>query len=192
MLRRGTQPDWGRLVLRAQVGDRRAWDQIFEGLSGMVYSIARRHRLSPDDAEDVFQQTFEALYRNLDRIDDGGATPKWVAVTAARASLKARRVAGKTQQLETNERDLTETLADEEAGADEIAALASQALTLRNAVAAMGGKCGPLLTLLYLEEDMSYQIVGEKLAMPLGTIGPTRARCLEKLRAILIREEFFS
>lgn len=169
------------LLERAQRGDRRAWDQIVERFQMLVYSVARRTGLGADDAADVFQATFLALYNNLDRIERAEGLAKWLSVTAAREALKHRR----TNARYTSEHDLTlsldETLADEATAADQVAEIAEDADYWRTAIKMLGGRCEGLLTALYFEER-TYEDIVATLGIPLGAIGPTRSRCLEKLR----------
>lgn len=187
----GKESDLTSLVRRCQRQDSEAWAQLVDRFSAYVYSIARRHRLNDEDAADVFQNTFLALHRGIDRLEEPETLPKWLAVTASRMSLRAKRVQKKTVSLEAEEGSLEDLIASEEATAEQEAASASQALSLRRAVASMKDRCGPLLQMLYFDEDATYQSVSDQLGVPVGAIGPTRARCLEKLRKILLKAGFF-
>jgi RNA polymerase sigma factor (sigma-70 family) len=191
MLKEQDGTDFALLVERCQKGDRAAWDRLVSRFSDYVYSIPRRYRLSEEDCADVFQSTFQSLYLNLDRIDSVKAIPKWLAVTAARASLQVIRVSNSRRENPTEQSDLDSMLASEEASAETAAMEASDADTLRIGLKELGGKCQTLLEALYLSESSSYDKVAEKLGMPSGAIGPTRARCLAKLRLILENRGFF-
>ncbi len=183
-------PDLDRLVLRCRRGDSGAWERLVRHFEALVYSTARRAGLAADDAEDVFQATFLALYRTLDRIEDARALPKWLAVTAARESVRVARLRGRWVQ-EGDEKGLDETIADEEARADVVAAQSLEARRLRQGLASLGGRCEQLLAALYFEE-LDYKAIQERLGMPVGAIGPTRARCLQKLKGLLAKAGFFS
>lgn len=184
--------DLPRLLQRCRQGDSDAWGDLVENLQRLVYSIPKRMGLNDEDANDVFQATFLALYRSLDRIDNAQTLPKWVAVTASRESMRLRRIGARTVSSGgADERGLDELLADEDAGAEAAALQAVETTEVRQALVKLGGKCQTLLTLLYAEEDASYVEISEKLSMPIGAIGPTRARCLEKLRKILLASNFF-
>lgn len=180
------------LVERCQKGDRSAWDRLVSRFSDYVYSIPRRYRLSEDDCADVFQSTFQSLYTNLDRIESPNAVPKWLGVTAARASLQVIRVSNSRRENPTEQSELDAILADEDASAETAAVEASDADELRVGLKALGGKCETLLNALYLSEESSYDEVSARLGMPSGAIGPTRARCLAKLRSILEKQGFFA
>lgn len=143
----------------------------------MVYSIPKRQGLNDDDAADITQQTFLALYKNLDRIDEPQTLPRWLAVTASREGYRFLRVRERTTASE----DLDTIIADEESRADALAEQASLALIVRKGIARLGEKCRKLLTMLYLD-DKPYKEVSETLEIPMGAIGPSRTRCLEKLR----------
>lgn len=192
-MRRLEGEDLERLVARCRHGDERAWSEMVERFQRLVYSIPRRMGLREDDAADVFQSTFVALYRSLDRIESPKTIPKWLSVTASRESLRVRRVAASTLSSTLDEGPtLEEVVADEERNAEQLAVVASESHHLRDATDRLGGRCSKLLTILYFEEDVSYQAVSERLSIPVGAIGPTRSRCLQKLRKILHAEGFFS
>jgi RNA polymerase sigma factor (sigma-70 family) len=132
--------------------------------------------------------TFQLLYQNLDRIEHAVTLPRWLAVTASRECLRLirnRKVDASTSL------DLESVIASEERSAEKNAILAVQSEEVRNGLDALDARCRRLLGLLYLdEEDPRYDEISEKLGMPIGAIGPTRARCLEKLRKILVSRGF--
>jgi RNA polymerase sigma factor (sigma-70 family) len=163
---------------------------LVDRFSGLVYSIAKRYHLSSEDASDVFQSTFQALHAGLDRIDQPEGLPNWLAVTASRIALRISRIKS-TVPLETPDRGLTEVLATEEKNAEEEAIRACESTLIREAVQDLGGRCGPLLSMLYLQDDVSYQAASEATGIPVGAIGPTRTRCLDKLRKALEKVGFF-
>jgi RNA polymerase sigma factor (sigma-70 family) len=179
------------LVRRCQKRDSRAWSQLVDRFQNLVYSVPRRYGLNEDDAADVFQTTFQALLRNLDRIESARTLPKWLAVTASRESLRIKRTSAKAVGAEDRGLDLDALIDSEERSAEDNAILAERAELLRRHTQALNDRCRDLLTMLYLEEDPSYQEISEQLQMPIGAIGPTRARCLEKLRKSLQEEGFF-
>lgn len=181
--------DW--IVERCRRGDDRAWGQLIDRFQALVYSIPRRYGLSEDDAADVFQITFSRLLKSFDKIESGYVLPRWLGLTASRESLKLLRIRGRTASYESSGITLEELVDEEERAAESNALMAERAIELRDALASLGGKCGDLLRLLYLEEDLGYTEVAARLKMPMGTIGPTRTRCLEKLQAVLAKSGFF-
>lgn len=180
--------DLGVLLRKCQEGDHEAWRRLVEQHQSLVYSIARRYGLSEDDSADVFQQTFQALYSSLDRIQNGQTLPKWLAVTASREALRTKRINSKNSAADLQ--SLEEVIADEEDSAETGALEAIGAEMVRQGVAELGSKCRELLTLLYFEEK-PYNEVSEILGTPMGAIGPTRSRCIEKLRVSLRNLGFF-
>ncbi len=184
--------DLESLVRKCIAGDGRAWSELVEQFQNLVYSVSRRMRLTEEDAGDVFQTTFLALFRNLDRIESVATLPKWLTVTATRESyrlMNSRYAKTTTNQGDT---DLDAVLADEDHCVEEQIELAATGEALRQGLERLKEKCRELLTMLYIEEDVSYQEVSDRLSLPMGSIGPTRARCLDKLRSILAKDSFFS
>ena len=180
-----------RLLERARRSDPAAWNALVERHQALVYSIPRRYGLNDDDAEDVFITTFQALHSSLDRIENAQTLPKWLAVTAARRCLHIKRLSARTVSAEDRSLNLDEIVASEDRDAEEEAITAERALGLREGLVRLGGRCQDLLNALYIEVDVSYQEISDRFRMPLGAIGPTRARCLAKLKKILEDKGFF-
>lgn len=182
-----TDSELQRLLERSRAGDADAWSALVAKLQGLVYSVPRRYRLDEDDAGDVFMTTFQALHRNLDRLESGRALPRWLATTAARESLRLLRLKSRT----TSDVPLEEIIAEEDADAEAETVRSDDALRVRRALEGMAGRCRDLLSALYSDEDTPYADIAAHLGMPVGAIGPTRARCLDKLRKMLESEGFF-
>lgn len=183
--------DLEALLRRCQKRDSLAWKELIQRFSSLVYSVARRYGLNEEDCADVFQLTFQALYQGLDRIEQPETLPKWLSVTASRMSLRTNRNRGKTIPFETEDMNLNDVLAAEDRSAEKSAVIACDAFELRRALAQLTDRCGPLLKALYFDEDLSYQEISLQLDIPVGAIGPTRSRCLEKLRKVLDKQGFF-
>lgn len=190
-MRRPDESEIARWLSRCRAGDERAWHALVDRFKSLVYSVARRTGLSADDAEDVFMTTFASFYKHLDRIEEAHAVAKWLAVTATRESYRLSRSATKHGHSSYDDMSLDELLADEDAAADRASLEAAEADHVRQNVLAMDAKCRDLLQALYLAEETDYGQVSATLGMPVGSIGPTRARCLEKLRAALQKDGFF-
>src|SRR5438045_1652523 len=117
-------PTVSDLVARAKAGDRRAWDALVERYAPLIWSICRRHRLGPADADDVAQSVWLRLVDQLDRVRDPAALPGWLATTARRECL---RVLGATQGPRASMYALdVETLPDERAGVADQGLLAAE------------------------------------------------------------------
>lgn len=177
--------DLERLLERAQRGDAEAWAALVATLEHIVYSVPRRYDLGEDDAADVFIETFGALHRNLDRVENGLLLPKWVFRTAARESLRIRRLRARTVDT-----PLHEILAAEDSDAERAAFQADDTFRLHQAIERLDEGCRKLLLALYFD-SASYTEVAKRLDLPPGTIGPKRGRCLEKLRRDMESEGFF-
>ncbi len=166
------------LVSRAANGDGAAWNAIVDRFSSLVWATARAHRLSRDDAADVAQTTWLRLVEHLDRIREPERLGAWLATTARHESLRVIRRS--TRERSSDEVDLFEAPADD--ALDAVLVDPDRDGALWRAFAALSERCKSLLRLLMADEEPSYEEVGAALGMPVGAIGPTRGRCLEKLR----------
>jgi RNA polymerase sigma factor (sigma-70 family) len=166
------------LVRRAAAGDSAAWNGLVDRFGGLVWSIARAHRLSDADAADVSQTTWLRLVEHLERIRQPERVGAWIAATARNECLRVLRLSGR--QVLTG--DDPET-ADLDAPAPGAALLARERdAALWRAFAALTSRCQMLLRVLVADPAPSYEEVAEALSMPIGSLGPTRQRCLERLR----------
>ena len=181
------ESDLDRLLERSQKGDSAAWSMLVQNFQGLVYSIPRRYRLNEEDAADVFMFTFQALYQNVDRLTTGRALPKWLATTATRETLKLMRLRGNHEA----DMPLEELIASEDADCEVEAIRSSEARQVRAALIKLGGRCRELLQMLYCDEEPAYAEIAAALKISVGAIGPTRSRCLGKLRKMLSEEDFF-
>jgi RNA polymerase sigma factor (sigma-70 family) len=170
-----------QLVPAAAAGDQAAWNELVERFQGLVWATARSFRLSRADAADVAQTTWLRLVENLDRIREPERLPGWLATTARREALRHLRLHGR--ELATDEADLFESPVDDPL---EVALLTEERDTaLWRAFAQLSERCQTLLRLLVSEDEPSYEAIGSALDMPIGAIGPTRMRCLDKLRSFV-------
>lgn len=178
-----------RLVGRALDGDKSAWDELVERYAPLVWSICRRHRLSKADSEDVGQSVWLRLVENLPGLREPAALPGWVATTTQRECLRLLRLGRRTEPVDplANSKDL----ADEgRAAVDEDLLLQERRHAVRSAFAELSERCRRLLSLLVEDPPKPYGEISAAMVMPIGSIGPTRTRCLDKLRAALIGAEF--
>ncbi len=166
-----------RLVTLAADGDTGAWADLVEEFGGMVWSIARAQGLSGADAEDAAQATWLRLVENLDRIHDPTRVGGWLATTARRECLtvirRSRRVrpcGDDLPDLPSDEPAAVERLIDEE-----------RDVAVREALARLAPRDRALLRMLAAEPAPSYDEIGAALGMAVGSIGPTRARALDRL-----------
>jgi RNA polymerase sigma factor (sigma-70 family) len=169
------------LVLRARDGDQQAWDAIIERYAPLVWSICGRYRLAGADAEDAGQAIWLSLVDHIGQIRDPAALPGWLATTTGRECGRLVRAARKTCPL--GQMPDTEDIPDEHAtrAVDELLA-AERHAALREALADLPPPCQRLIGLLAQDPPLSYAQISAWLGIPVGSIGPTRRRCLAKLR----------
>ena len=167
----------GELLARARAGDEAAWREIVSRYQSLVFHVIRSHRIPDGEGEDLFQETFLRLHRHAIGIADPGALARWLSVTARNLCLDhlARR------RREVLVADVPDN-ADPAPPAVEALERLEQAQIVREAVDGLSPRCRSLLAALYFDSDEpDYRAVAERLDMPIGSIGPTRARCLARL-----------
>jgi RNA polymerase sigma factor (sigma-70 family) len=184
-------PDRGAiaaLVKAAAAGDQHAWNGLVDKFASTVWAIARGYRLNAADAADVSQTTWLRLVENLNRIEQPERVGAWLATTARREALRVLRLAGR--QIPNGDDfevlpDLATSVAPDRgllAGErDRLVTELVEQLPVRSQL---------LLRLLSADSPLSYRDISEALSMPIGSIGPTRARALEQLRRLALRAGF--
>ena len=170
------------LVSAARQGDDDALGEIATELSPLLWHVARAAGLSSDDAEDVLQTVWMRLLSHLDGIRDSAALGGWLVVTTRREAWRIR--ARKHTQLLADQELLGE-LPDPAPGSEEQVIVAEQHRTLWAAFGQLSRRCQELLRIVAFVPRPDYAAVAAALGMPVGSIGPTRGRCLAKLRALL-------
>ncbi len=174
------ESDTAALLQRAADGDQPAWNTIVERYSGLVWSVARSHRLGQADAADVFQATWLRLVEHLGAIREPDRLGSWLATTARRESLAVLRRAGRDLPVGDL---LTLEPADRTApDLDSDLLRRERDSVLWQAFGRLPGQCQSVLRLLLMDPSPSYAEVSAALDIPVGSIGPTRARCLDQLR----------
>jgi RNA polymerase sigma factor (sigma-70 family) len=175
------------LVRSAAAGDQGAWNELVARFEGLVWATARAHRLSRADAADVAQTTWLRLVENLDRIREPERLGAWLATTARRECLRHIRL--HAREPLTDELDLFESPDDQPL--DLLLLTTERDTALWRAFARLSERCQQLLRMLVSSAEPSYEAIGAALDMPIGAIGPTRMRCLEKLRVFVARDPAF-
>jgi RNA polymerase sigma factor (sigma-70 family) len=175
-----TDPAVTDLVRRARNGDEQAWDALVERYATLVWSICRRHRLGEGDAEDVAQSVWLLLVNQLGKIRDPAALPGWLATVTRRECLRVLRMRG---PLAAGQALDAETLPDERTGTveDELLAAERQAALLE-AFQDLPPRGQRLIALLIEDPPVPYAEISARLGIAVGSIGPIRGRCLDKLR----------
>ncbi len=177
--------DAAELVLRAAAGDEDAWGSLVERYSEIVWSVARGHGLSHADAADVSQTTWLRLAEHLRDIHSPDKVCAWLVTTARRESLRTLRRSSRQVLVDSCLDISTGFCVDDEVVGSE------GDEQLWRAFEALSGPCKALLRILMSDPAPSYQDVSEAFEMPVGSIGPTRARCLDRLRACVTRSGVF-
>ena len=169
------------LLTRAGNGDKQAWDALVQRYAPLIWSVCRRHRLGDDDAEDVGQSVWLQLVDQLDRIRDPAALPGWLVTVTRRECLRVLGAA-RTPLAAGYAMDAG-TIADEQAGTPEQELLAAERhAALREAFRDLPPPGQQLILMLIQDPPVPYAGISARLGIPVGSIGPTRSRCLEKLR----------
>ena len=174
-------PSVNDLVTRARKGDKQAWDALVERYTPLIWSICRGHRLSGADADDVGQRVWLQLVSELDKVRDPAALSGWLATTTYRECGTISRATRRSQALG---RVLdAERIPDQQAGAIEQELLAAERhAALHEAFTRLPPCCQRLIAVLIEDPPVPYAQISARLGLPVGSIGPSRSRCLEKLR----------
>jgi RNA polymerase sigma factor (sigma-70 family) len=167
------------LVAAARDGDGAAWDALVERYCGLVWAVARAHRLGQADAADVSQTVWLRLVENLGRIRDPDHLGGWLRTTTRNECLRVLRRGGREFPDDDAQQDLPADRAD--SPEDRLLAGERDRVVWR-AVSGLSERCRELLRVLAYSPDASYADISSSLGLPVGSIGPTRARCLAHLR----------
>jgi RNA polymerase sigma factor (sigma-70 family) len=166
------------LVAAAAAGDQRAWNGLVQQFGGMVWAVARAHRLRDADAADVSQTTWLRLLDHVGQLKDPARVGAWLATTARRECLRVLR--------ESERRILYGDDAPEhespDMAPDEVVLLSERDDALQRSFSSLRPSDQALLRLLMAEPRPPYEEIAAALDMPIGSIGPTRQRALERLR----------
>ncbi len=178
------------LVLACRCGDATAWETLVNRYQRLIYTIPRRAGLDDDLCAEVFQRTFTALWKQIDRLEQPRRVRSWLVTTARREVMQLVRRQAVLLPLEPEQDPQKENgnpeMVDPAALPDVTIIRLEEEQTVRMMLAALDERCLHLLTLLfYRPEPASYEEVAGILGIPAGSIGPTRARCLQKLRRLL-------
>ena len=169
------------LVPAAANGDSAAWDHLVDRFADLIWAVARGQGLSPADAADVSQTTWLRLAEHLGDIRDPERIGGWLATTARNESLRTLKRLQRQVPVSLNA-NLGEPPAAAEPGPEQGLLDDERDAALWRAFEALPVKCRLLLRTMIAEPAPSYAEISELLAIPVGSIGPRRIRCLEHLR----------
>lgn len=176
---RQREPDDAALVDACLRGETRSWDTLVQRYRRLVYSIPIEYGFRPEDADDVFQNVFAIVLEKLSGLRDRRRLSAWLITTTHRECWRLRRKTGVVLDPDRSPA-LQESPAPDRAEAWELRQ------TVRAALSHLSSRCRELLRALFLDPgEPSYAKVSERLGLPVGSIGPTRARCFEKLEVVL-------
>lgn len=174
----GQTSELEQLVRRAAAGDETAWAAIISRFSGRLRHIAGGHHLGSDEAEDVVQMTFIRLHAHIGDLRNADALPGWLATTARRESLQRLRAGARAKVVDPETFD---TIPADACLEDDCVDVALRH-ELAGAIRRLPERQRQLIEALYADEDSGYETISRRLEMPIGSIGPTRARAIERLR----------
>jgi RNA polymerase sigma factor (sigma-70 family) len=168
------------LVARAAAGDRSAWNEIVERYGPLVWSICNRYGLTSHDIEDVGQTVWLRLVEQLGNLREPAALPGWLATTTQRECQRVLRATRRSDQFEP----VTDQLPLDSGPSviEQEIIIAETNAALRAAFAELPLRCRQLLTMLISDPPQRYTEISRILQVPIGSIGPERARCLQRLR----------
>lgn len=175
--------DVTRLVRRAANGDPRAWEQLIDKYGRLIWSITTGFKLVESDAADVFQTTWMRLIEHIDRIEHADRVGSWLAATARNECL--RLLATRKRLVLVHENDSFDGPVPHEPQVDEALLAAERAEVVREAMTHLPRRWQRLMEMLMSDPPASYAEISDELGLPVGSIGPTRGRCLARLRVLL-------
>ena len=175
--------DVAGLVRRAAQGERRAWERLVDQYARLIWAITRDFKLGESDAADVSQATWLRLLEHINRIEHPDRVGSWLAATARNECLRS--LAARKKVVLADDDVTLDSAAVHEPAVDERLLAAERAQVVREALSRLPPKWQQMLELLMSDPPVSYAEISDQLGLPVGSIGPTRKRCLAKLHELL-------
>lgn len=175
--------DISQVVRQAALGDRSSWEQLVSKYSRLIWAMTRDFKLADSDAADVVQATWLRLLEHIDRIEHPDRIGSWLATTARHECL--RHVARRKKVILVDDDVAFSDVSTEQPDLDERLIADENAEAVRQALSRLPWRWRRLLELLMMDPPASYAEISSQLGLPVGSIGPTRGRCLERLRVLL-------
>jgi RNA polymerase sigma factor (sigma-70 family) len=176
--------DVAELVRRSAAGDRWAWERLVDQFSRLLWAMTRDFKLAESDAADVVQATWLRLLEHIDRIDYPERIGSWLATTARHECLR-HLAAGKRIMLVQDDHDAFSGASSHQPDVDERLLAEERVQAVRAALSTLPSRSQQLIELLMADPPVSYTEISGQLGLPIGSIGPTRGRCLDQLRLML-------
>jgi RNA polymerase sigma factor (sigma-70 family) len=185
-------PPVTELVEAATRGDDVAWTALVTQYQPLIHAVCRRFHLSPVDTDDVTQTLWLRLVAHIGRLREPRALPGWIETTTRNLCRNALRQGNRSVPHDPQQIGSMWSVADggDQAGIDEELLRAECRNAVQDGLAELPQRQQALFRLLAADPPLSYQQIGERLGMPVGSIGPTRARCLAKLRTTALVRTF--
>jgi RNA polymerase sigma factor (sigma-70 family) len=177
-------PSTSDLLRDAAGGDQRAWDHLVERYSRLVWAVTRGHRLAYADSADVFQTTWLRLVEHLGQLRDPEHLAGWLSTTARHECLRVLRI-GRRERPDEDVAAGVDPQGSAGPGPEAALLVDEERATVAAAFARLSERCRALLRLVVAEPGLSYIEISLALGIPVGSIGPTRGRCLRHLRDLL-------
>jgi RNA polymerase sigma factor (sigma-70 family) len=175
--------DIALLVERAAEGHRWAWERLVDQFGRLIWAMTRDFKLMESDAADVFQATWLRLLEHIHRLEHPARVGSWLAATARNECLRI--VTARKRVVLVHDHAALKGGASHEPEVDEGLLAAERAEEVREALSLLPGRWQQLVELLMADPPASYAEISDRLGLPVGSIGPTRGRCLERLRMLL-------
>ena len=174
----------GELITAAVAGNQRAWAALYERYAPLVSAVCRRYRLAPSDVDDVSQVVWMRLVQNLGRLHEPRALPGWIVTTGKHEALRVLELRRRTEPADPmiDSRFDAGPAAAGAAEVDENLHRYEQRQAVHDGLRQLRPEHRQLLLMLTADPQIPYQEISRRLGIPTGSIGPTRARCLRKLR----------
>jgi RNA polymerase sigma factor (sigma-70 family) len=175
--------DVAQLVRRAVKGDCWAWERLVDQYARLIWAITRDFQLIESDAADVVQVTWLRLLERIHQIQNPDRVGSWLASTARNECL--RHLAARKKVVLAEDDTVLDGAAITDPEVDERLLSAERSLIVREALAHLPRRRQRMLELLMADPPASYAEISAQLGLPIGSIGPTRSRCLAQLRVLL-------
>jgi RNA polymerase sigma factor (sigma-70 family) len=175
--------DVTELVRRAAAGESRAWERLVDQYSRLIWAITRDFKLVESDAADVAQVTWLRLLENIHKIENPDRVGSWLASTARNECLRC--LANRKRVVLAEDEDVLQGAAPQEPEIDEGLLLAERSQMVQEAMSHLPWRWQRMLELLMADPPVPYAEISDQLGLPVGSIGPTRSRCLARLRVLL-------
>jgi RNA polymerase sigma factor (sigma-70 family) len=175
--------DVAALVRRAAEGDHWAWERLVDQYARLIWAITRDFKLAESDAADVFQATWLRLLEHIDRLEQPARVGSWLAATARHECLRS--VAARKKVMLVHDDVTLKGGVAHEPEIDEGLLREERAQDVRDALSRLPLRWRRLVEMLMADPPVSYTEISDQLGLPVGSIGPTRGRCLERLRVLL-------